>query len=186
MLLASEGSERGIAFLVGVSGPTVHRWRTGERVPGPAERVALEAKLRIPASTWDAAPTSGSPPPSSAPAPPPSTPSTSAESMIEQAREQLRRVLEDANRVGPGGPNAEMRAKLSAHAVRIMELIAKMEQAAEDLEGRAVRRSRFLATVVDAIVEALKGHPEASKSVEDALERLDVHARTIETEDDTA
>jgi hypothetical protein len=156
LLVARPESAAAVGAAVGACRTSVHRWRTGDRLPTPAARRKLEELYSIPVRSW----TSRA---SGMAAAPPVAPVGAGDgaSPLEELRGLLATVQE-AQRAPGLTPVAT--AKLSAEARQLLVAIAKVEaleamhrEPAEAADVEAV--SRWWATSLRMVFLALENHP---------------------------
>lgn len=165
-----------LAAKLGVNKTTIHRWRSGEKAPGPSARAKLQAVLRIPTHTWGLA--SGVP---DVPSDPPAGPARAAAAIAKEAgrattEEELDGLLKKIRAIATTGllPTeiariAETEAKVLAQRYRCEK---ERERAQEILEDRMCFESPGFRRVTAALVAALKPYPEAMRAAVSALEAV--------------
>lgn len=166
LLRADARSLRALAEAVGVSNPSILRYRTGRQVPTMEVRAAMEAELQIPASAWDLAP--GASKPDAGPLLPPSAGRGTTLELARARVEELRTMRVDAHL------SVDQRMRVADAETRAAALVARLEQAAELLETRSVRASPFFRRATKVLLAALKPFPDASRAVVAAFAEHDV------------
>lgn len=170
LLLQVQGSLGDIAAACRVKSRTnVNDWRNGIKIPDPDSRAQLWGAYGIPAIAWSQPPAVAgkrdspppAPPPPAASAGPPPTTLDACLLLLVKIREESERVLLPSERV-----------KLADTEARILTLRHKLESEAGLREDRIIREHPRWQAVKRTILDALDGHPDASKAVCDALARL--------------
>lgn len=167
MLREHPSSLADLAQKLDVSRQSVHRWRTGEKVPGPAARAKMQAELRIPVHVWGQV-AGGQPKPrseSSAKATSSARPTTLEE--VHQQLEELDRVI------GTEGMMTSDLTRVLAEKTRALGLRARLEKEQELLEDRIIREHPGWVRRRAAILGALRGHPAAARAVAQALAAIE-------------
>jgi hypothetical protein len=166
MLLAVVGTLEMIAQEIGCKSPQmVQAWRTGAKIPAPAARARMETAFGIPARAWSVRPGG-----SLDPEPPPAEAPTSTPSTLEDCLALLTVIRRD--RMQTGLLPSE-RVRLAGAEAQILNLRARLEQAAEFAEQRYVTQHPSWLKLKRAIVKALEPHPIAAKAVADVISKME-------------
>lgn len=170
-----------IADIIGVSKGAVSRWRRGDLVPSPKNRIQLQKKCGIPIELWDEPwdepppilPISGSPEVGGAdPAPDEQEQATSSGSETERSlREQLARLRAIRAR-DPDMTTASL-LRLEASETKLIQLLAQATGESDVVSESRIMRSQAWRRIRDTITDALAPYPEASMAVADALAGLE-------------
>lgn len=170
LLLQVPGSLGDIAMACHMRSRTnVNDWRNGIKIPDADSRAQLWGAYGIPALSWSQPPAAGgkrepparTPPPDVSNAGPPATTLDSCLLLLAKIRKESERDLLPSERV-----------KLADTEARILTLRHKLESEAALTEDRIIREHPRWVAVKRTILDALDGHPDASKAVCDALARL--------------
>lgn len=174
LLLGVKASLAEIARAAGCSSKqTVANWRTGEKVPGPANRDGLRKAFGIPLDAWDRPPAGAAALPR-----PPALPGTVAGlaasiAALPTTREGARELLAfvKQRRGIEGLPSAEY-VQLAGKERDALALCHTIEQAEALTEDRVVREHPRWRAMRGAILKALTPWPDALAAVAAALEAL--------------
>lgn len=169
LLMAVPLSLAKVAAAIGASKATVGDWRTGNKVPGPAFRAALEKAYGIPVASWGEAP-SGVPAadvPTKAPRraeQPPAAPSTLQD--VETLLGSVKTALANDKLL------SSERVRLTDSQTRLLSLKHKLERDQETQEDSLVRFNPHWLRIRTVLTETLAPFPDAARAVADKLKEL--------------
>jgi transcriptional regulator with XRE-family HTH domain len=169
LLLRTGLTQEGIAHRVDVDRSLVAKWLAGVRKPSALVRKKLEATLRIPVDAWDRPPKreKKAPPP-----PPPSAVTVTDKPYRVDVRARIKQLdTEIHNLIADKAYKGFERVKMLRAATGIVQILGKMT-GDTDITPIMIARSPSWRVIEDALLEALRKHPQARASVAKALEKV--------------
>ncbi len=168
MLAALKLTGGEVAERIGVPRQMVHAWRTGQKVPSPEMRAALEREVSIPSAAWERAPVDR-------PAP---TQALAARAASGPAREgmttheDVTRLLEDLARdAATDGILLSDLVRIRGERVKALSLKARIERDLA-LQEEAILGGPVWIGMRERIVAALRPFPDAARAVAEALREM--------------
>ncbi len=166
--IALAGSAAKVAEKIGVAARTVSSWRSGRVVPEHASRQRIRDAVGVPIDAWDQLPQLAD---VREPAQPEQDGAQAAQEPQERAIEQLRAQLQRIRATRAGG-GLTQRAACDLERVELACLRELHRAEGGKLTMAQVMSSPHLATIVEALLDALEGHPLAMFDVSETVFRL--------------
>lgn len=168
MLGETGATHEDIATVLGVSRVSVTNWISGKQKPGRLNRQRLLTRYQIPVASWDRYPRLRDTVKNSGLT---ALPVMSAE---VRAKDQLSRI--DAARrelIETGKVTPQIEVRLLEREIKVNAQLAKITGEGSDISVPKILKSSAWRRVVECVVKALRGYPEASLRMTEALKELE-------------